>query len=264
MTKKKYINAGLVQLAVKPGQVESNLATALEGIRALKARGVNLAVLPEMWSCGFDNKKLHIHAAKTPRILDKLSEWAFECKMIIAGSLPEYAAGNIYNTSYVIDFNGKLISSYRKIHLFSLTEEDKYFRSGKKLCIFETSFGPVGLMTCYDLRFPEHCRTLTLKGALMVIVSAQWPQMRIKHWDILLQARAIENQIFIAAANNCGHDQDTVYGGHSQIISPTGDILAIAERKACLKSAKIDFAEVAEFRNHIPCLKERMPDRYYV
>ncbi len=257
------LNAGLVQMDVKFADVESNLAAAVDGIGRLADLGVEIILLPELWSSGFDNQKLITHAKQTPAIIERLREKAEDDNIIIAGSLPELSGDRIYNTLYLIDKNGDIAAAYRKIHLFTLTGENKYFAAGNKAVVAKTSIGPVGLMTCYDLRFPELCRSLALQGARIVLVSAEWPLARIDHWNILLKARAVENQIFIIAANMCGRDPDLVYGGCSQIVSPQGVVLAKAENKEFLLSAEIDMNELAEFRKRIPCLKERVPDAYF-
>ncbi len=254
--------AGIVQFDVRPGNIESNLSSALKGIDQLKALNAKIALLPEMWSCGFDNKSLGKHAEKTDSIIDKLTLIASRYNMIIAGSLPESSGNDIFNTMYLIDGDRGVINTYRKIHLFSHTQEDKYFCAGNRAVVCETSAGPVGLMLCYDLRFPELCRTLTLSGALLILTSAQWPLERIIHWDILVRARAIENQIFMVAANRCGMENSIEYGGSSLLVSPFGEILVRAEDRECIISSEIDFAQLSEFRRKIPCLNERMPDTY--
>jgi len=98
--------------------------------------------------------------------------------------------------------------------------------------VVETTLGDIGLMICYDLRFTELCRSLVLKGAQMVAVVAQWPAIRVAHWDVLLRARAIENQVFVFGVNRCGKDGALVYGGHSRIVSPWGEVLARAGKGA--------------------------------
>jgi len=300
MKNRQPFKAGIVQFDVRLGNIESNLSSALKGIDQLKALNAKIALLPEMWSCGFDNKSLGEHAEKTDNIIDKLTRIASRYNMIIAGSLPEpqkradspqLAAGlasesensklpygrrfpaaccrdlqssgnDIFNTMYLIDGSRGLVNTYRKIHLFSHTQEDKYFCAGDRAVVCETSVGPVGLMICYDLRFPELCRALTLSGALLVLTSAQWPLERITHWDILLRARAVENQIFMVAANRCGMENSIEYGGRSMMVSPLGKILARAEDRECIISSQIDLAQLAEFRRKIPCLNERAPDTY--
>jgi predicted amidohydrolase len=117
-------------------------------------------------------------------------------------------------------------------------------------------------MICYDLRFPELCRSLALGGAKMVAVMAEWPAERVAHWKALLKARAIENQLFIVGANRCGQDGDLVYAGHSRIISPYGDVLARAGKRPATLSADVDLSLVERVRRQIPCLQERMPEVY--
>jgi len=257
----KIFKTGTFQFDVRLGDIESNLAKVIEGLYVLGDRNVDMAVLPEMWSCGFDNNRLINHAKQTPFIIDTLSRTAAKYNMIVAGSLPEASGKDIFNTSYLIDTNGNIAGYYRKIHLFSLTEEDRYFSAGNRAVVCNTSICPVGLMICYDLRFPELCRSITLKGALVVIISAQWPLGRIKHWDILSQARAIENQIFIIATNRCGKEKEIEFGGHSQIISPTGEILSMAGKGECASVAEINLYKIMEFRDKIPCLKYSGPQK---
>jgi len=253
---------GLIQLEVKPGDTDANLAAALTEIAGLAEKKAGLAILPEMWSCGFDNLNLDRHARQTPIILEKLSGIAAQHQIMIAGSMPESSGNKIYNTLYLIDRDGSLAGSYRKVHLFSMTREPAFFAPGNQNAVCRTSLGKIGLMICYDLRFPELCRALALKGADMVIVSAQWPLIRIPHWKTLLQARAIENQIFIAGVNCCGYDGDIQYGGHSRLISPAGHIIAEAAAHADTLCADIDFQEIEEIRKKMPCFQERMPEAY--
>jgi omega-amidase len=264
MEKGESFKAGVIQFDVKPGDIPSNMSSAFEGLRQLGALAVDLAVLPEMWSCGFDNQRLFDHARQTPVVLDRLSQVAAEYRMIIAGSLPEASGEDMFNTLYLMDGSGFLAGAYRKIHLFSLTDEGRFFAAGETAVVCPTRIGPVGLMTCYDVRFPELCRSLALKGARVVVVPAQWPRVRINHWDVLLQARAIENQIFVVAANRCGKDNGLVYGGHSQIVTPMGNVSVLADDSDAVLHAAIDFQELSTFRDKIPCLAERVPDAYIV
>ena len=257
-------SAGIVQFDVRTGELELNMEHAFEGLCRLGEKRIGLAVLPEMWSCGFDHKNLKVHAAKTDAVLKKTAEIALKYNMIIAGSMPEIFEGNIYNTLYVINMDGTLSGSYRKIHLFSPTNEPRYFSKGTKAVVCETSLGRVGLMTCYDLRFPELCRSLALQDAKIIIISAQWPSARIGHWNALIKARAIENQIFIVAANRCGNDKYIKFGGCSQIVSPWGNLAAISKDKPCILKAEINLREISEFRNTVPCLSERVPKAYVI
>lgn len=253
---------GIVQFDILTGQTEKNIETAIKGIKKLAADGVRIVVLPEMFSCSFDNNHLEEHSRKTPEILGIFEELAFSEGVIIAGSMPENEDGRIYNTLYLIESSGDLAGQYRKVHLFSPTDEERFFSQGDRPVVCETSAGRIGLMTCYDLRFPELCRYLAINGAEIVVVSAQWPSARIEHWDTLLKARAIENQIFIAAANRCGRTTDLVFPGHSRIISPWGALLAKADESESVISAEVSPSEIERARAAIPCLEERRPEVY--
>ncbi len=260
------IHAGIIQFDVALGDRQANLDQALFGIRKLAKQGVQLAVLPELWAHGFDNPNLTTHAETTASTLEVLAAEADTRNIIIAGSLAEHAGSNtskVYNTFYVIDRTGRVAGRYRKSHLFSITRETDFFAAGTEAVVCHTSVGRLGLMICYDLRFPELCRTLALLQADAVLICAQWPTARIHHWETLIRARAIENQVFIVAANRCGNDREKIhYGGQSLIVSPFGETLAVAENEPVLLSATLDTDETERFRDAIPCLRERRPDIY--
>lgn len=257
------IIAGAIQFDVKTGDADGNLSSALAGIHRLGEKKAQVAVLPELWSCGFGTPEMiRQHAEKTPQIIDILGKLAVKYQMIIAGSLPETSGDCLYNTMVVIDKDGTVAGQYRKIHLFSLINEDKAFMPGNRAIVCHTSCGPIGVMICFDLRFPELCRTLAIQGARMVLISAQWPQSRILHWDVLLTARAIENQLFIVASNRVGKDGDLTFNGHSQIISPDGAILSRILDQPAEATAQINFNEIDTLRHRFDCLSQRIPAAY--
>ena len=146
--------AGIIQFDVKTGDTEANLSTVFEKTDALTEKGANLVLLPEMWSCGFDNRRLGEHARELPAVLAAISEKARERRAVIAGTVPEKEGDAIYNTLFVIDRDGSVAGSYRKIHLFTPTGEHNYFSAGSAPVACDTSLGRIGLMICYDLRFP--------------------------------------------------------------------------------------------------------------
>jgi predicted amidohydrolase len=262
MAKYKMIRAAIIQFDVRRSDVAWNVKTVKRRIAAMAEQGARLIVLPEMWSTGFANKRLKELSETTPRILEDLSSVARKLRLTIIGSMPEKVRGKVYNTAYVVDRDGSVAGTYRKVHLFSLTGEHRHFKPGRKAVVSKTSLGPIGLMICYDLRFPELCRTLALDGAKMVVVMAQWPAERVAHWDVLLKARAVENQLFVFGANRCGSDPGMAYAGHSRIISPYGKVMARAGKQSATLSATIDLRTVQQIRKHIPCLKERVPEAY--
>ena len=256
--------AGFIQFDVKTGNIDSNFSKVKKELESLAKQGVELVVLPEMWSCGFDNEHLEKHAKKTPEILKELLRISKDKNMVIAGSMPELSDNGIFNTMYVTDKDGSLAGQYQKVHLFSLTNEDKYYIGGNKNVVCKTSLGPIGLMICYDLRFPELCRALTLKGACVIIVSAQWPFVRIKAWNLFALARAMENQVFLIGANRSGTAMAMEFGGHSIIVDPNGDILANATKEDKTAWGQIDLKRIDNIRKIMPCLKERVPQAYEI
>ena len=257
------ICAGAIQFDVITGDIKKNMAAAEAGIRRLGEKGCHAAVLPELWSCGFGNPAMIWESsANTPELLEKLQNLAATHQMLIAGSLPEKVENHIYNTMVVVDADGAIAGKYRKIHLFAYIDEDKTFSPGDQAVVCETACGPIGLMICFDLRFPELCRTLALKGARMILVAAQWPQARIHHWDVLLAARAIENQVFVVASNRVGQDGSLTFNGHSRILSPDGRVLSSAAEKPGEAFGRIEFTEIDTLKDRFDPLRERMPSVY--
>lgn len=258
----KKFKAGVVQFDVKKGKTEHNLNAALGYLAELAAKDVCLAVLPEMFSCSFDNENLKEHSRFTQEIKDRLSFFARENQMAIAGTIPEREEDRIYNTMMFIDVDGKVKGTYRKLHLFRLTGEHLYYSKGNEIVTVDSSFGRIGLMTCYDLRFPEHGRALFLRGAEMIVVSAQWPEKRKAQWKTLAQARAIENQLFVICSNRTGQEDQLQFPGVSMIVDPMGNILADAGSGDGNAFADIDMDLVEEFRRIIPCSTDRRPEIY--
>ncbi|WP_299978834.1 carbon-nitrogen family hydrolase [Desulfobacula sp.] len=259
---KKNFKAGVVQFDVENGQIETNLNTALGYLETLASENVSLAVLPEMFSCSFDNENLKDHARITDKVIERLSLFAKENQMAIAGTLPEKEKARIYNTMVFIDVDGKVKGRYRKLHLFRLTGEHLYYTGGNKIVTIDSSFGRIGLMICYDLRFPELARSLFLKKAQIVVVSAQWPEPRKKHWKTLVKARAIENQMFMICSNRTGIDDQLRFPGMSMIVDPMGIVLADAGSDDGSAFAEIEIELVENTRAEIPCSTDRRHDIY--
>jgi len=255
------VSAACIQFTVTLGDVDANLARVKEALRALAGDGVQLAVLPEMWSCGFDYRKLPELARETPRVLEEISALSAALGLTVVGSLPEPHGDKVYNTAYVVD-RGSLAGSYRKMHLFTLMGEDRALDAGDSPMVVQTSVGAIGVLICYDLRFPELARRLTLEGAQILAVPGQWPERRRAHWLTLLQARAIENQLFVLGTNCCGTTGKLLFGGHSLIVAPRGELLAAAAGESCALTAELDLAEISRFRGEIDCLGDRRPECY--
>jgi len=255
------IKAAAIQFNVKQGDVDANLAYVREALARVVADGVNLAVLPEMWSSGFLYNNLNELALRTQGIVDELLELSKSLKLVIIGSMPEPNGDKVFNAQYLID-NGVLAGVYRKMHLFSLLGEERAFSAGDSWLFAETSLGKVGVIICYDLRFPELSRRLAIEGAQVICVSAQWPKPRQEHWRTLLRARAMENQLFIVACNACGIIGKLDFFGMSMIIDAKGELLAEAGECEGEIVTSLDMQAMADWRKQIPCFKDRKPEFY--
>lgn len=255
------INAAAIQFNVKQGNVDANLAYVRHALPRVASQGANLAVLPEMWSSGFDYRNLNQLALRTEEIVGELLELSRSLKLVIVGSMPEPNGDKVFNTVYVAD-NGQLAGVYRKLHLFSLLGEDKAFSGGDSWLLADTSIGKIGVIICYDLRFPELSRRLALEGAQVICVPAQWPKPRQEHWRALLRARAIENQLFVVSCNACGLIGKLDFFGMSMVINPKGEVLAEAGEEQCEISAPLDMQEMLDWRAQIPCFNDRKPECY--
>lgn len=255
------INAAAIQFTVQQGDVDANLSYVREALARVAGQGANLAVLPEMWSSGFDYRNLNALALRTAGIVEELLELSRRLKLVIVGSLPEPNGDKVFNTIYLVD-NGVLAGVYRKIHLFSLLGEDRAFSGGDRWLLADTSLGKIGVIICYDLRFPELSRRLAIEGAQVICVPAQWPKPRQEHWRTLLRARAIENQLFVVSCNACGIIGKLDFFGMSMIINPKGEVLAEAGEEQGEISAGLEMREMIDWRAQIPCFSDRRPECY--
>jgi len=255
------IKAAALQFNIALADIDKNLSHVTATLSRLAQEGVQLAVLPEMWSCGFAYRELNQLAKRTPELVERLKALSADLCMTIVGSLPEPHGEKVFNTAYVVD-RGTVAGSYRKMHLFSLMGEDRHLDSGDSILLADTSVGKIGVMICYDLRFPELARRLAVDGADIIVVPGEWPKPREEHWRTLLRARAIENQLFVVAANACGVIGKLDFFGSSLILGPKGEILAEGGYEECEPTAFLDPAEMVRWRESITCFKDRRPDCY--
>jgi len=257
----RTVKAAAVQFNISLGEIEPNLAHVRQELQRLAGEGIQLVLLPEMWATGFAYKQLNELAQRTGELVYELAALSLRYGMVIVGSLPEPHDNKVYNTAYVLD-RGELKGKYRKMHLFSLMQEDRSFDSGDSWLLVETSVARIGVFICYDLRFPELARRLAVEGAEVLVVPGEWPKPRQEHWRTLLRARAIENQLFVVAANCCGLVGKLDFFGMSMIIDPKGDLLAEAGYEPQSIAAQLDFAAMTAWREQIPCFDDRRPECY--
>ncbi|MFH7320500.1 nitrilase-related carbon-nitrogen hydrolase [Desulfurivibrio sp. D14AmB] len=240
-----------LQFSVRFGDPEANLAVVRRRLAELAPAASALVVLPELWGGGFAYERLKEQAALTPGLLAALEEEARRYQVCLAGSLPEAVARgrekDFYNSLYLVTPAG-VVGPYRKQRLFAPMEEERYFRPGPVASPLAAPWGPLAALVCFDLRFPELAGGQVDQGAELLVVAAQWPAARREHWRILLQARAIENQVFVVACNTCGLVGGTDFAGSSLIIAPDGVILAEAGPGEESLVAPLDFARLVEAR----------------
>lgn len=258
------IRISLIQMNIIPGNPKVNREHAVHLIEQAAAQEPDVVVLPEMWTTAYQLENIsEICDQGGIPTLDILSKHAKDMEMnIVAGSFASMENAKVYNTAYVFNRKGDNIAKYQKIHLFKLMEEHKYIESGSNHCIFEIDGIRCGIIICYDLRFPELTRKLALLGIKLLFVPAQWPAARLDHWQTLLKARAIENQIFIAAVNRAGTDLQDEFAGGSMIINPWGEIVAQGGHKEQIITAEIDLSKIEEAKSKIDILGDRVPKTY--
>lgn len=257
------MRAALIQLRVSSEEAPTQRWIRVERILSqLMEQSVDLILLPELWSVGFSNFAQYREAAEPLRgtTLLRLAPWARKLGAhIVTGSFVENCGGKYYNTTALLDDRGILAGTYRKMHLFGYgSQERQLLTAGSQTSESLTSYGVIGLATCYDLRFPEQFRYMVSHGAEMFLICAAWPKARIEDWELLCRARALENQSFLLACNTCGVWNGEEGGGHSMIVSPEGKILAQAGEEEEVLIADIDLSETADFRARFPALHDRV------
>ena len=256
------------RLGLTQADVDANFAHAKEMIRkTIEAEHPDVVCLPETWNVGFfpkgDFSALCDDDGK--RVKEEIGSLAKEYHTnIVAGSVGNLRDGKICNTAFVFDREGRCVYSYDKIHGFSPSGEPEVFQGGKSYDTFQLDGVNCGLIICYDIRFPELTRSITLKGVDVFFVVSQWPAIRTAHLDSLSQARAIENQMFLALTNSVATAYGTTCGGSSALIDPWGVRLAHAGDQEEVITADFDLSIVKGIREGINVFRDRQPELYNI
>lgn len=256
----------LLQLEITPGDVTVNEQKISDFFSTVIDSDTDVVVLPEMWNNGYAlaelEQKADQHLTRTQPFLQQLAT-QYDVD-IIAGSVSNHDAGGLYNTALTVSRSGTVLYSYNKIHLVPMLDEPNYLTAGNDVpYTFNLSDGtPVSQIICYDLRFPELSRFPAAEGAKVIFYVAQWPIVRLNHWRQLLQARAIENDMYVVAVNSCGSDGQTTYAGHSMVIDPNGLIITEAQEDETVCTATLDMSIVDAQRQAIPVFDNMRPDVY--
>jgi predicted amidohydrolase len=253
----------------------ANIASALDLIDRAAAEGARLVVLPEVWAYLGPDEGNRSSAESIPGpISEKLAERARRHGIYVhGGSILEVAAGDpgLYNSAFVIGPSGDLIAKYRKIHMFDvdLAGDESYRESatvtpGDEIVLTEIDGLSVGLATCYDLRFPELFRILALRGAKVIVLPAAFTMTTGKdHWETLIRARAIENQVYMIASAQWGvHPPGGLCYGRSMIVDPWGTVITTAPDGVGVAGAVIQPSRVEAVRRQVPSLANRRPEAY--
>jgi omega-amidase len=257
------LNLSLGQMDVQLGQPEANLARVSAWTEEAARRGSALVLFPELWSTGYDLENWQQHASPPGEgMFPRLAALARQHHIALGGSVLEVRNGKAYNAFALFDAEGALSATYRKTHLFRLMDEEKWLAPGEGLEMVEAEWGLTGLGVCYDLRFPELFRHYALRGARLVLLPAEWPARRAYHWQTLLRARAIENQMFLAGVNRVGESKGEVFGGGSAVIDPWGEAVVEGGSAETLLTAEIDLDQVDAVRSRIPVFQDRRPEIY--
>jgi len=257
------VRIALSQYSIQPGDTVNNYNTAVSTIHEAARQGCHLVQLPELWLSGYDLANCWQHSQAAIQYQSDLQNLADSLNIAIGGSVLTCSERRYFNT-YQLFQPGKILpAEYRKTHLFQLLDEQKYLTPGDQLTTVDLPWGRVGLILCYDLRFPELVRAYVDRGIDCLLVAAEWGQKRSEHWRILLKARAIENQIFVAATNAMGPIYENQLAGYSAVIDPWGNVLAEAEPdEPVVLVAEMDLSEIVRVRQMVPSISDRQPTLY--
>jgi predicted amidohydrolase len=269
----REITAAAIQMSSTPNK-EENLETAGRLVRSGVSSGADLVALPELWSCHGLEDVYRENAEPVPGpTTEFLGGLARELGVyILGGSILEGDASStkLHNTSTFFTPDGSMSAVYRKIHLFDVKAPDReYLESGtiaggKEIVTAKAGRTTIGLSVCYDVRFPELYRLLALRGAEVLAVPAAFTLQTGKdHWELLLRARAVENQAFVVAPAQWGRKADGRWTyGRSMIVDPWGTVLAQCPDRDGYALATLDLDYLDRFRRDFPALKNRRPEAY--
>lgn len=255
---------------------KENISKALSFIGKAVENGAETVVLPEMFNCPYENKSFRQYSEPTENseTIEALSKAAAKHSVyIFGGSIPELADGDVFNTSFVFDRQGHIIGRHRKVHLFDIDvpgkitfKESDVLSRGNEVTIVQTDLCTFGVAICYDIRFPELFWLMIEKGAEVVVIPAAFNMVTgPAHWELLIRCRALDNQVYVAAAApaRCETASYVSYG-NSMIVGPWGEVIARADEKEAIIFAQIDLGRKLEIHDELPVLKQRRADLYTI
>ena len=267
------IKIAAIQMSTVEDKME-NVRTVKTYLEKIKDENPDFVILPEMFCCPYQTENFPIYAEKEGGpVWQQLSGYAKQYGIyLIGGSMPEKdAEGNVYNTSYIFDREGKQIGKHRKVHLFDIDvkggqtfKESDTLTAGDSDTVFDTEFGKIGVMLCFDIRFPELSRMMVNDGAKVIFVPAAFNMTTgPAHWELSFRTRALDNQIYMVG---CAPARDVSAGyiswGHSIVTDPWGRVIDMLDEKKGILLAELDMDYEEQVREELPLLKSRRKDMY--
>ncbi len=269
----------MIKIAVCQIRTETDKASTMQKAKAMIAEAAgnaaDIVVLPEMFNCPYSNKYFRSFAeAEKGESLESMSSWARDNGVIlVGGSIPEQDGDKLYNTCFVFDRSGSIIAKHRKAHMFDVEfengisfKESKHFSPGNEITVFDTEFGKMGVMVCFDIRFPELTRAMAKRGANIVFCPAQFNMTTgPRHWELSMRARAMDNELFFVGASAARYEGfDYECWGHSAVVSPFGEVLASCDEKEQILYCEVDLSEIDSVRRQLPTFLKLREDLYTV
>ena len=267
------IKIAAIQMSTVADKME-NVRTVKTYLEKIKDENPDFVILPEMFCCPYQTENFPIYAEKEGGpVWQQLSGYAKQYGIYLIGvSMPEKdAEGNVYNTSYIFDREGKQIGKHRKVHLFDIDvkggqtfKESDTLTAGDSDTVFDTEFGKIGVMLCFDIRFPELSRMMVNDGAKVIFVPAAFNMTTgPAHWELSFRTRALDNQIYMVG---CAPARDVSAGyiswGHSIVTDPWGRVIDMLDEKKGILLAELDMDYEEQVREELPLLKSRRKDIY--
>lgn len=267
------IKIAAIQMSTVADKME-NVRTVKTYLEKIKDENPDFVILPEMFCCPYQTENFPIYAEKEGGpVWQQLSGYAKQYGIyLIGGSMPEKdAEGNVYNTSYIFDREGKQIGKHRKVHLFDIDvkggqtfKESDTLTAGDSNTVFDTEFGKIGVMLCFDIRFPELSRMMVNDGAKVIFVPAAFNMTTgPAHWELSFRTRALDNQIYMVG---CAPARDVSAGyiswGHSIVTDPWGRVTGMLDENEGILLAELDMDYEEQVREELPLLKSRRKDIY--
>ncbi|HMJ89312.1 MAG TPA: nitrilase-related carbon-nitrogen hydrolase, partial [Candidatus Acidoferrum sp.] len=251
------MNIACVQFDIAWEDKPANYARVAALLRDAKVPPGSLVLLPEMFATGFSMNVAAVAEEQGGATEQFLSSTARELGIFLLGGVVTRGANGLgRNECVVFSPESKPLARYCKMQPFTLGGETDHYEAGHEPIVLACDELQIAPFICYDLRFPEVARAVALKRPHLMSFIANWPNARLHHWPRLLQARAIENQCYIAGVNRIGNDPRYQHSGRSMIIDPHGEILADAGERECVIQARIDVPNLLNYRNAFPALND--------